>query len=309
LRIGDSPAPGRPSCALPPRTRYVDCAKQTHFGWSATECPAFHYSIIAPFQSDGELCKMNPISGSRTDARRPNCAKQSQTWVGWGIWGPERGTRARCAKQTQFPVRPVGTGPRARGAIVQNKANLRPRARKWARGRDRQVPPGSHCAKQTQLPEAGHRGGVPAGPVGRGLGKAARGCRTNKPNFWHYADPEIGVPERANRAEQSQFFDCGARISGTAPGNRRPPSAALSDCGLGDQLPAGLRIVQNKPNFAGRRRFRRAKCAKRSQFRRGRVGRGLGDEIRWTRNPPPYADPTPRVRPQDNPVAWVAVVE
>jgi hypothetical protein len=31
LRIGDSPAPGRPPRALPPRARHVDCAKRTQF--------------------------------------------------------------------------------------------------------------------------------------------------------------------------------------------------------------------------------------------------------------------------------------
>jgi hypothetical protein len=49
------------------------------------------------------------------------------------------------------------------------------------------------------------------------------------------------------------------KLSGTAPGNRHPPSAELSDCGLGavqqrDARPAtcDLRrpIVQNKPNWS-----------------------------------------------------------
>jgi len=48
-------------------------------------------------------------------------------------------------------------------------------------------------------------------------------------------------------------MDCGFRISGTVPGNRRPPSAGLSDCGLGTDLWRDAccprSILQNEPNF------------------------------------------------------------
>jgi hypothetical protein len=52
-------------------------------------------------------------------------------------------------------------------------------------------------AKQTQFP-AGTGWGAAWGTRGVGF------C-TNKPNSCPYADPEIGVPGRANRAKQSQL--------------------------------------------------------------------------------------------------------
>jgi len=46
-----------------------------------------------------DLCETNPISSSLTETRTTNCAKRSQTWAGWNIWGtahPEgRGRPAR----------------------------------------------------------------------------------------------------------------------------------------------------------------------------------------------------------------------
>ncbi len=53
-------------------------------------------------------------------------------------------------------------------------------------------------------------------------------------------------------AKQSQSSHCGLRISGTAPGNRRPPSAELSYCGLGDRPSASSLFrptAPNKPDF------------------------------------------------------------
>jgi hypothetical protein len=55
-----------------------------------------------PTKSRRQPCQTNPISSSLTQIERPNGAKHSRTWVGWGIWGTARGGKR--AKQTQFPA-------------------------------------------------------------------------------------------------------------------------------------------------------------------------------------------------------------
>ena len=50
---------------------------------------------------------------------------------------------------------------------------------------------GVTCTNKAKL----GRGGASGGPVRQGLWEEA--CCTNKPNSWHYADPEIGGPGRA----------------------------------------------------------------------------------------------------------------
>ncbi len=71
--------------------------------------------------------------------------------------------------------------------------------------------------------------------------------------LWEKGYEELNRPTSSEK--QSQSSHCGLRISGTAPGNRRPPSAELSYCGLGDRPSASslLRpIAPNKPNFGWR---------------------------------------------------------
>jgi hypothetical protein len=69
--------------------------------------------------------------------------------------------------------------------FVRNEANL-------ARLRQRRVSTGERCKTN------------PIGPPERRLGD--KRCCTNKPNSCHHADPEIGVPGRAERAKQSQTW-------------------------------------------------------------------------------------------------------
>jgi hypothetical protein len=95
--------------------------------------------------------------------RQADCAKQSQTWAPWGIRGTGRGTQGKCAKQTQFPGEAGWDRASGTRAFCAEQSQST-RAPGNGRGRDRQVPPGSHCAKQSQLREAGHRGGVSAAP-------------------------------------------------------------------------------------------------------------------------------------------------
>lgn len=71
----------------------LDGAKQTQF---------------APGQAGANSCETNPISSSLTETQRPDCAKQSQTWVGWDIWGtaPQRG---QLCKTNPIPMGLGGT--------------------------------------------------------------------------------------------------------------------------------------------------------------------------------------------------------
>ena len=132
--------------------------------------------------------------------------------------------RAKCAKRTQFPVRPGGAGPEGRGTRVQLCETNPIRHPGQARG----VPAGAYRAKQTQFgadgqgrpssrPEAlamppqrkamasnkpNSRRRCP-GQGRRGVGRGR--IVQNKPNSGPYADPEISVPGRAKRAKQSQL--------------------------------------------------------------------------------------------------------
>jgi hypothetical protein len=153
------------------------------------------------------------------------------------------------------------------------------------------------------------------GPVARDLGKAGRGCCTNKPNSCPHADPEVGVPGRANRAKRSQFRGSGwDRRAKRAKQSQTWASRGVWGTGQGDEPRAD---ASNKPNsrpgrlgqgLANEGLLRKTnpicgvKCAERSQFR----------PVWWTEgfwSPLPYAGVTLQVRPQDNPVARAAVVE
>jgi hypothetical protein len=68
-------------------------------------------------------------------------------------------------------------------AIVQNKANLPPRARKLALGRDREGPPGCHCAKRTQF----------GGPIVQ-----------NEPNFHWPSRPDNPSFQDSNRRPETE---------------------------------------------------------------------------------------------------------
>jgi hypothetical protein len=112
------------------------------------------------------------VSNRATAPRCPvSFRQQTQTWAPWGIWG----TVSRVLyKQTQFggtPATACRLGPARAGCT--NKPNSAGSRRSspykqtqfasagWAG----EAVAGAYCAKQTQLPEAGHRGGVRrAGP-------------------------------------------------------------------------------------------------------------------------------------------------
>jgi hypothetical protein len=111
----------------------------------------------------GQFCKTKPICAGlaaghgllpRPSPLRQSCETKPNLGAPAVSGGRRRGTRARCAKQTQFPVGPVGTGPRARGAIVRNKPNLLPPG---GIGGASPTLRGLNCAKQSQSGGAADR--------------------------------------------------------------------------------------------------------------------------------------------------------
>ncbi len=107
------------------------------------------------FEVRGVKCKTKPISGGeRLGADRTNKANSALR----SNPGPIMQNKPNSGQPDRCPG----------GAIVRNKANS----------------PIADCAKQTQLPEAGHRGGVPPGPGGTGPKGRGRGANAqNEPNL------------------------------------------------------------------------------------------------------------------------------
>jgi len=92
---------------------------------------------------EGQSCKTNPIfatsGGSRAgtpNLRRADCAKRSQTWAGWDIWGTARRGRPNGAKRTQFPATPGGMGLEGR-ATRSKRAKRTQFTRRYPAGRAR----------------------------------------------------------------------------------------------------------------------------------------------------------------------------
>jgi hypothetical protein len=65
--------------------------------------------------------------------------------------GPDSGRRADAPNKPNSRRDRLGQGLRHEGLLCKTKPIHPPRARKWARGLGRQVPPGSHRAKRTQF--------------------------------------------------------------------------------------------------------------------------------------------------------------
>ena len=140
-----------------------------------------------------ELCETNPnwrgVGRGRPTYQEPivqNKAKLGQD----GISGGRRIREANCAKRTQFPAGPSGTGLGGRGAIVRNEPNFGERTGRGARG-----------PNKPNLPPAGyptiplfHHSSIPIrcrlckrsqfAATPRGTGPAGQGAKVqNKPNF------------------------------------------------------------------------------------------------------------------------------
>ncbi len=181
--------------------------------------------------------------------------------------GEQQDGKVKCAKQSQFGSSRAGT-PKPRRVDY---------------------------AKRTQLPEAGHRGGVSIADFGLRIGDWGQACRLR--------------PARANRAKQTQFG--GLKMCETNPirgsptgvrGSIMQNKAKLGQAGASEPRrsshvgrphhkverakqtqfpmdrisqhstmlsfhhPNPTAIVQNEPNLAGRPGPQRQKCAKRSQL-------------------------------------------
>jgi hypothetical protein len=325
----------------------------------------------------------NPRSGRGRAPRGDDYAKQSQTWAGWGIWGPGG---------SPSPLRP----PARPRSIVRNEPNFRRGGPLELADRAKQTQFGGvKCAKRTQFATTaqGLAGLIVRNKANFPPGRSPAGaCHAKQSQFASGARKTIakasGLDAGAPKRHSSRLGTPAARRTIAGPIVQNEPNFRRCRVGRGPRAVGHGANVQNEPNLAGRRRFRRAKCAKRTQFPAAEVptvpifhcsslpirrrscetkpipagsdgtGRGLGDEgrtcqtnpiwlarcrsggrnaqnepnlpgrlgarrwkcakrtqfppvrrTRWTWNPPPYAGPTPRVRPQDNPVAWTAVVE
>ncbi len=127
---------------------------------------------------EGETCETKPIRRRGTKAK---------CFLGRWLWFIVHACETK-------PILPVGQG--LGGRNVQNEANFRQ----------------GHAYKTNPIARSGAPRRCPTG-AGRDAARGTRGvgCCTNKPNSCHYADPESGVPGRANRAKQSQSGPAGTR--------------------------------------------------------------------------------------------------
>ncbi len=223
--------------------------------------------------------KTKPISSSPTETRRPNSAKQSQTWAGWDICGtarragangaqqirfrgPAREPRGNCAKQSQFggsisvdgslceQTKPIWPG-RAGGSrrffcethpICSEVRELTPNLRPLALGLSCETKPIHREAQERQVLR------------GKGVmtNRTLKRLRQNKANF------------RADRETRE-------------PARRSVPS-----------VEAIVRNKANLPAWTTKSRWGRA-AAKQSQFSPVRP-------TRWAWNPPLYAGYTQLLR-------------
>jgi hypothetical protein len=169
-----------------------------------------------------------------------------------------------CAKRSQFPATPGGTGPQGhwRRSNVRNKAN------RLLEG----VGPGA-------CPELAEGTPNPRGAEGRlcdiasmpRFGKqtrflGVRACleaemRKTKPNLGKLGHLGDGVCGCVCCAKRSQSRDCGFPERHRATGVRPRRSCRIADCGLGTNLPPSAFLwagCPNKPNS------RRAECVLRA---------------------------------------------
>ncbi len=253
LRIGDRLPPGAADCAKrtqfaamgkdrwgkPHPTGGLYCAKQTQFG---------------PPLRRGRLVRNEPNSRPRRAGRGPGAWDEAQMCKTKPI--SSTGTRQTCKTNPICPAAPDGapsplhppappppsrlcktnpisgpagrdeaTGGAGRGAIVQNEPNL-------ARPEQSRASTGEGCKTN---------------PISGGAGRD-EGCCTNKPNSCHPADPEIGVPGRANRAKRTQFARWGR--AGRGPGGGGRGANAQNEPNLARAGPGrDGRKTQNEPNF------------------------------------------------------------
>jgi len=167
---------------------------------------------ISPARDGGwryEYAKQSQFAGRC----RRHLYKQSQTWAGWGIWGAgqagsvgggvlykqtqflalrrsgdRRSGEGNRAKQTQLPPGKVGRGrPTYEEPTMRNKANPASRPTAWGQ-----------LYKQSQFP--------PRRQDGQRL--VQKGVMVNS-TFDRLRQNKANSGGAADRAKQTQFFDCG----------------------------------------------------------------------------------------------------
>ncbi len=125
------------------------------------------------------VCETKPIQGSGIGGQVTDCAKQSQTWAGWGTWGSGHCVRGGSSTRRNLPnkanlwargMRIAECGMRDRGRGSETKQWRRPAEGGWmslrnkanCRGRtpDNRLGERGHSpdsAKQSQFRHSGHR--------------------------------------------------------------------------------------------------------------------------------------------------------
>jgi hypothetical protein len=222
------------ACPFGPRTLGF-CAKQTQFG---------------PRQHEGQVVCGQGVMAERTCKEHwKNKAKLGQAEASGGTVSQGGYSCDNASLPGVVPAtKPISAVRRGTG-ILPVSLDHRQDADATVR------PDGGRCAKQTQLPEAGHRGGVRLRREGRGLGDVGRGANApNKPNL--HLPGRIGGASPAlhglHRAKQSQWggaADC-AKQSQFPP--RCQAGQRLARKGVMVNSTSG-RLRQNKANFRLRR--------------------------------------------------------
>jgi hypothetical protein len=219
---------------------------------------------------EGQSCKTNPIfatsGGSRAgtpNLRRADCAKRSQTWAGWDIWGTARRGRPNGAKRTQFPATPGGMG-------LEGRATRSKRAKRTQFGRACAGPglQGTKDAKRTQFawsaaaPEGEMRETNPIcgkrPDLGLGCTNKANSARANRDGWWP-AGADVLYHRR--QSCETNPISCRRRVG---RGVLYKQTQFLPFCRSGDRRSREGRSCKTNP-ISGRAGGTRDKYAKRTQ--------------------------------------------
>jgi hypothetical protein len=142
--------------------------------WLALPLPGLAVSVVSVRAKQSQFARWGRAALPRPSTpgphpRQADCAKQSQIWVGWGIWVDGVSGEVNYAKQSQFGGDPTGL----RGPNVKNKAN----SGRSPVGREVQ----GKCAEQAQSARLCRAGRGPRG-VGRGADCAKQSqCAPGRP--------------------------------------------------------------------------------------------------------------------------------
>jgi hypothetical protein len=303
-----------PACGGQSTQNKANCPQRgTEAVSGGRDTPAFHCSIIPPSPPQARWDKARGVGDKGANAKNePNssiadCGFRTDLWRNARCGRPpsrRMGCRAtKCAKRTQSPAGPGGTRPHRRGArgIVRNKAKLGQAG--VSRGRHTG---GACCAKRSQFPEAGHRGGVSIADCGLGIADweqtcdetplrqrhAGRGasCQTNPiGRNESYETKPIGPPGRCRVGRPTHSLSL--RAGSTK--NRGPIVQNKPNCPKRGTEAVSAGVAVKSPHYCSFPLFQHSnpQCW---------AGRGLEDG-RHGVPPPPLAPPTlPRENSSEN---------